>query len=168
MIAFLSSLPKLNPPSGPDEPLSEPKRLLHESTEDFDPDHCPDDRFMEKDLLLNMKALYAVPSRRRASGCMPLGFVKDFCLNKVFVKKYNDIDFPQALTGLDYLRDAEVGRRAHLREAAEKLGITEQNWREVLTKDLDAKAWVELAQSQELDIEIRYARVYLDLRIWVS
>jgi hypothetical protein len=123
---------------------------------------------MENELLLNINSFCATPSERRASGCMPLAFVKDFCLKKVFVEKIGDVDFLQALTALDYLRDAEVGRRANLRQAAETLEITKENWREVLSQDPDAKVWVELVQSQELDIEIRYAGVYLDLRIWAS
>lgn len=98
----------------------------------------------------------------------PPKFIQDLCLKKVFLKEYKEVDFNQALTGLDYLRDLEVTRRKALREAAIKLGITKDTWRTILLEDPAAYKWVQRVQEHELEIEGYYADIFIDLRIWVS
>ena len=64
---------------------------------------------------------------RRQSHGLPPKFVWDFCY-RVFTEEKGDIAFDQALAGLDYLRDLEDTRRSALRGAAQRLGITIENW----------------------------------------
>lgn len=103
---------------------------------------------------------------RRQSHGLPPKFVWDFCY-RVFTEEKGDIAFDQALAGLDYLRDLEDTRRSALRGAAQRLGITIENWRDILSQDTGAKLWVENIQALELEIEIYYAAIFIDLRIWV-
>lgn len=117
------------------------------------------------DLLLDID-FTAIEQGRRQSEGLPPGFVQKLCLD-IFAEDYEEADFSQALAGLDYIRDLEVTRRASLREAAQRLGITKENWREILADDPDAKKWVENMQALEVDIATYYATIFIDLRIWV-
>jgi hypothetical protein len=98
---------------------------------------------------------------------LPPHVAKRFCLKDAFRSDYADVEWIHALTALDYLRGYESTRRAKLRRAAKNLGITMENWRDVLSDDPDAKNWVEQVQEQELRIESFYANIFIDLRIWV-
>jgi hypothetical protein len=89
-------------------------------------------------------------------------------VKRILQKDYNKVDFSNALTALDYLRDLELTRRAKLRTAAVRLNITLQTWRAVLADNPDALKWIELIQKYELIIEEGYAKIFIDLRIWVS
>jgi hypothetical protein len=97
----------------------------------------------------------------------PVHFVRHVC-EKVFSKEYSDVDFSQALTCIDYLRDLECTRRTALRDAALRLGIDKESWRTILADEPEAYQWVSSVQKQELVIESSYAATFLDLRIWVS
>jgi hypothetical protein len=134
----------------------------------INPDHHPKDRFIDRgnDLLLDIDFTSIGNSRRQSEG-LPPSFIQKICLNNIFAEDYGEADFTQALHGLDYIRDIEVTRRAALREAAQRLEITKENWREVLAEDPDAKQWVENMQGLEVDISTYYATIFIDLRIWV-
>jgi hypothetical protein len=97
----------------------------------------------------------------------PVQFVQQVC-RKVFTQQYEDIDFSQALTCIDYLRDLECTRRTALRDVALRLGIEKENWRVILADAPEAYRWVSSVQKQELVIESLYAAIFVDLRIWVS
>lgn len=118
------------------------------------------------EFLLDIDLLSIEQGRRKSDG-LPHWFVKGLCLKSIFHEEYKECDFTQALTGLDYLRDIEVTRRVSLREAALRLGITKENWRDVLAEDPDAKQWMENMQALELDVALYYATIFVDLRIWV-
>lgn len=98
---------------------------------------------------------------------MPVSFVKTFCLEKVFLPKYEGVEFGLALPAIDYLHDLECTRRRTLCEAAKRLSITKDNWQYVLTDDRDALAWVKDAQSESMALETSYAALFVGLRIWV-
>jgi hypothetical protein len=104
----------------------------------------------------------------RTSGGFSPQFVQKICLKNVFRADYKEAQFNQALTALDYLRDLECTRRTALRDAAVRLGIMKEDWRNVLSEEQEAYLWVESVQKQELVIESHYAHVFIDLRIWVS
>jgi hypothetical protein len=97
----------------------------------------------------------------------PVQFIRHVCRH-VFAKEYESVDFTQALTCIDYLRDLERTRRSALRDAALRLGIERGNWRMILADEPEAYRWVSAVQKQELVIEASYAAIFLDLRIWVS
>jgi hypothetical protein len=137
--------------------------------EAFNPDHHPNDRFMDEgnEALLDAD-FWDIGRDRRQSEGLPPSFIQSFCLEEAFPANYDSANFDQALTGLDYIRDLEVTRQVSLREAARRLCITKENWRDVLSADPDAKLWVENMQALEFDIETYYANIFLDLRIWAS
>jgi hypothetical protein len=98
---------------------------------------------------------------------LPTKFIQQFCLN-VFTKEYQDFDVDQSLPAIDFIRDFEYTRRRVLQETTERLGITRDNWRNVLKDDVLAEGWVKNAQEFELQIEEVYASLFVNLRIWVS
>ena len=167
IIKFLSSQAKITP-SSDDTPIDDLKNPQHGPFEAFNSDHHPNDRFMDhgNEALLNVSFLDVDEDRRQSEG-LPVVFIQNCCLNNVFTGKYEDADFDQALAGLDYVRDLEFTRRASLRKAAQRLDIAKDNWRDVLSTDPDAKAWVENTQMLEVDISTYYANIFLNLRIWV-
>ena len=162
ILNFLSSLDPIVPSS--DENAS----LVGEET--FSSDHAPQDRFMDtnNDRLLDID----FPSSRSddSSRCdgLPAAFVRKICLNRIFLESYDDVDFDQALAGLDYLRNLETKRRNTLRYAAQRLGLDHVNWEDTLAGEPEAKSWIELTQKQELQIERYYADLFVDLRVWVG
>ncbi|KAG9229977.1 hypothetical protein BJ875DRAFT_357085, partial [Amylocarpus encephaloides] len=156
VIEFLTSLQKGSAQKG-ESTTAKPDELS---------DLCEFDKFMDA----NHQLLFDIdmgPDKvgRRIEG-LPTRFIENICLNKVFKQNYDDVDFNQALTCLDYLRDLECTRRNSLREAALTLGISKENWRNVLAEEPEAYRWVSMVQKQELAIESSYAAVFIDLRIW--
>jgi hypothetical protein len=145
-----------NPPTGPSE-------------QRIDPDRCPYDRFMDpgNESLLDIDFTKDSKDTRQSQKGLPSAFIASTC-RRIFPKEYEKVDFGQALTALDYLRDLESTRRATLRNTAARLGITRGTWRTVLAENPDALKWVELVQKYELMIEQGYAAIFIDIRIWVS
>ncbi|RAL62066.1 hypothetical protein DID88_002552 [Monilinia fructigena] len=130
--------------------------------------HAAQDPFMDplNEELLDIDIISEPPEARRVSRGLPPEFIRKWCLDKVFTKVEELVDFSQALTGIDYLQDLECMRRETLREVALRLKIEKNNWRKVLSSDPDAKKWVEDIQAQETIIEGFYATCFVDLRIW--
>ncbi|KAF7943154.1 hypothetical protein EAE96_011096 [Botrytis aclada] len=130
--------------------------------------HAAYDPFMDasNETLLDINFESELPHGGRASRGLPPDFIRKWCLDRVFTKDEDQVDFDQALTGIDYLQDLECRRREALREVALRLKIDKHNWRRVLSADPDAKRWVEDIQAQETIIEGFYATCFVDLRIW--
>jgi hypothetical protein len=81
------------------------------------------------------------------------------------------VDFPQALAGLDYLKDLENRRRKEVAAALRRLGLTTDrtsNERELAKKYPGVSAWVKSIEEKERHVEALYTQVYLGLRRWVS
>ncbi|KAF4628921.1 hypothetical protein G7Y89_g9229 [Cudoniella acicularis] len=171
IIEFLSSLPRVNQSSeettnttnsSESAKTTDSKRT---SADDVPTEQDLIDQFMDfnHDLLFDTDFQ---KQRRRSNQGFPPQFIQDLCLKKVFLKDYQEVDFDQSLTCLDYLRDLECTRRDSLSDAATSLGITKDNWRTILLDDPDAYSWVRRIQKQELELETFYADVFIDLRIW--
>lgn len=101
---------------------------------------------------------------------LPPSFVISF-LRRCFPEQLYQVDFPQALTALDYLKDLESRRRKEVVAALRRLGIDRSNAPEM--KDLSkkwpgVKKWVDIMEEKEKKIEALYTQVYLGLRRWVS
>lgn len=102
---------------------------------------------------------------------LPPSFITSFA-RKCFAADLRFVDFPQALTGLDYLKDLETRRRKEVAAALERLGID----RETLgTADDDISlrfpgvlAWFRSLEDKERKIEALYTQLYVGLRRWVS
>lgn len=101
---------------------------------------------------------------------LPPSFITAF-VRKCFTLELSLVDFPQALTGLDYLKDLETRRRREVAAALERLDIR----RETLgtaEDDLSIRypgvlAWFRSLEEKERKIEALYTQLYIGLRRWV-
>ena len=101
---------------------------------------------------------------------LPPSFITAF-LGRCFPADLVCVDFPQALTGLDYLKDLETRRQ---REIVYALGRTQID-SAILDNDLELRRqypgvarWRANLRSQEQIIETLYTQLYIGVRRWVS
>lgn len=100
---------------------------------------------------------------------LPPSFVTSF-VRRCFPAELEQVDFPQALTALDYLKDLETRRRKDVVAALTRLGVV--NARETERKELEranpgVMKWVESIENKERKAQALYTQVYLGLRQWV-
>ena len=99
----------------------------------------------------------------------PPSFVTSF-VRRCFPKELDQVDFPQALTAMDYLKDLEVRRRREVVAALNRLGVERDDigQKEVLGRKYPGVLrWVLAIEEKERTIEVLYSQVYLGLRRWV-
>ncbi|KAF2863023.1 hypothetical protein K470DRAFT_207318, partial [Piedraia hortae CBS 480.64] len=89
---------------------------------------------------------------------LPPSFVTSFLL-RTFHPELTCVDFPQALTGLDYLRDLEMRRR---HEISMVLGQLHGN-----NVSSAIKQWGESIAERGRKVEGLYSQLYLSLRRWI-
>ena len=100
---------------------------------------------------------------------LPPSFVISF-VRKCFPKDLGQVDFPQALTAMDYLKDLEIRRRREVVAALDRLGVERGDigQKEVLGKKYPGVLkWVLAVEEKERVIEALYSQVYIGLRRWV-
>ncbi|KAK3114447.1 hypothetical protein LTR53_007259 [Teratosphaeriaceae sp. CCFEE 6253] len=101
---------------------------------------------------------------------LPPSFITSF-VQRCFPSNLVCVDFPQALTGLDYLKDLETRRRREVAGAMSRLAID----RTTLELDGDSlsdrypgvKQWVTDINDKECKVEALYTQVYVALRRWI-
>lgn len=101
---------------------------------------------------------------------LPPSFIIAF-LNKCFPPELPHVDFPQALTGLDYLKDLETRRRREVASAMNRLEVD----RESLDQDAAGLSgrypgviqWVKSIEEKEHKVDALYTQVFLGLRRWI-
>ena len=101
---------------------------------------------------------------------LPPTFVTSF-VRKCFTPDLDQVDFPQALTALDYLKDLEVRRRREVVAALDRLGVERDDigQKEVLGKKYPGVLrWVLAMEEKERKIEAMYTQAYIGLRRWVQ
>lgn len=102
---------------------------------------------------------------------LPPAFVTSF-VRRCFTPELEEVDFPQALAGLDYLKDLENRRRKEVAAALRRLGLTTDRTSkerdELARKYPGVSAWVKAIEDKERHVEALYTQVYLGLRRWVS
>ncbi|RMD42301.1 hypothetical protein DV735_g2831, partial [Chaetothyriales sp. CBS 134920] len=99
---------------------------------------------------------------------LPPGFIVSF-VRRCFPPELEQVDFPKALTALDYLKDLEVRRRREVVAALDKLGIHRDDLghRERLAKKYPGVLqWVIGIEEQERKVEQLYTQVYIGIRRW--
>ena len=99
---------------------------------------------------------------------LPPSFITTF-VRRCFPLDLSQVDFPQALTALDYLKDLEIRRRREVVAALEKLGIQREDigHREKLAKKYPGVLqWVTGTEEKERKVEQLYTQVYIGLRRW--
>lgn len=100
---------------------------------------------------------------------LPPAFVTGFVM-KCFPRELGQVDFPHALTALDYLKDLEVRRRREVVAALDRLGVDRADLgeKQLLGKKYPGVLkWITEIESQERKVEALYTQVYLGLRRWV-
>ncbi|KAF1816400.1 hypothetical protein P152DRAFT_470427 [Eremomyces bilateralis CBS 781.70] len=114
-----------------------------------------------------MVQLQKIPQQQ---ACLPPTFITSF-LHKVFTPEIHLIDFCQALTGLDYLKDLEMRRRKEVAGALERLGITRrtlsQTSEEIGARFPGVAEWIRDLEVKECKIDQLYSRLYVSLRQWI-
>lgn len=100
---------------------------------------------------------------------LPPSFISSF-VRRCFPPVIEEVDFPQALTALDYLRDLENRRRKGVMEALSRLGITgtDGEKEELVKRYPGVLSWIESVEGKERVAVALYTQVYLRLRHWVS
>lgn len=102
---------------------------------------------------------------------LPPSFVTAFN-RRCFLSDIRAVDFPQALTALDYLKDLETRRRKEVVAALQRLSID----RKTLETDADriarthpgSVAWLKALGEKERKVEALYTQLYVGLRRFVS
>ncbi|KXL48503.1 hypothetical protein M433DRAFT_113840 [Acidomyces richmondensis BFW] len=102
--------------------------------------------------------------------CLPPSFITSF-LQRCFPPELICVDFPQALTGLDYLKDLEMRRRREVAAAMNRLEID----RTTLNQDAATLSnrypgviqWVTSMEEKERKVEALYTQLYVVLRRWI-
>ena len=100
---------------------------------------------------------------------LPPSFVTNF-VRRCFSLELDQVDFPQALTALDYLKDLEVRRRREVVAALDKLGIERDDigHRDKLAKKYPGVVrWVVGTEEKERKVEALYTQIYVGLRRWI-
>lgn len=99
---------------------------------------------------------------------LPPSFITSF-VRRCFSTDLTQVDFPQALTALDYLKDLETRRRNEIVAALTYLGVEKPDMqnRDKIAKDYpNAFKWIEEMELKERKVEMLYTHVYLGLRRW--
>jgi len=98
---------------------------------------------------------------------LPPAFINSF-LRRCFPRELNLVDFPQALTALDYLKDLEFRRRRDHEAALSRLGIgASEVADELIGFEQCIKDWASQMEMHERKIEALYSNLYVALRRWV-
>lgn len=110
-------------------------------------------------------------SRLPSQPCsLPPSFITTF-LRRCFAPHLEEVDFHQALTSLDYLKDLEMRRRREFEAVVQRLGLQPDNTKanENLAKKYpNARSWIEAMSMKAKKVESLYSHVYIGLRRWVS
>ncbi|KAN0069885.1 hypothetical protein V8E54_012191 [Elaphomyces granulatus] len=99
---------------------------------------------------------------------LPPSFVTSF-LRRCFAPQLEEVDFPQALTALDYLKDLETRRRKEVAAALARLGIDRADMsqkQEMGQRYPGVLRWIESLEAKERRVEALYTQVYVGLRRW--
>ncbi|KAL8805587.1 MAG: hypothetical protein Q9182_001852 [Xanthomendoza sp. 2 TL-2023] len=100
---------------------------------------------------------------------LPPAFITSF-VRRCFTEDLCLVDFTQALTALDYLKDLENRRKRELLLAFQRLGLDRNSVRES-ARDLSSShpritEWIQAMEEKEKKVESLYTHVYLGLRRW--
>ncbi|EGE01847.1 hypothetical protein TEQG_00889 [Trichophyton equinum CBS 127.97] len=98
---------------------------------------------------------------------LPPSFITSF-VRRSFPPVLEEVDFPQALTALDYLRDLENRRKREVVNAFDRLGLTgtESERQELSRRYPGVLAWLNKIQENERNVIALYTQVYLRIRYW--
>ena len=101
---------------------------------------------------------------------LPPTFITSF-VRRCFTEDLCMVDFTQALTAMDYLKDLETRRRRDLSKALQNLGldksvVDERNGQSDIMNPRMAD-WLNTMKDKNKKVEALYTQVYIGLRRWV-
>lgn len=115
-------------------------------------------------LMTHLNSLPTQPSS------LPPSFIVNF-VNRCFHVSLHLVDFPQALTALDYLRDLENRRRREMRAAFERVHVHSETYESDMASMAEKfpgiALWVRNVEGKNKKAESYYAQLWLGLRRWV-
>ena len=100
---------------------------------------------------------------------LPPSFITTF-VRRCFPIELCEVDFTQALTALDYLKDLENRRKRELTMALQRLGLNTATVEQAgggIGTNPKISDWVLSLQGKEKKVEALYSQVYIGLRRWV-
>jgi hypothetical protein len=116
-------------------------------------------------LMTHLNSLPTQPSS------LPPTFIVNF-VNRCFHVSLHLVDFPQALTALDYLRDLETRRRKEMMAAFERVHVRSETYEADMASMAEnfpgIALWVRNVEGKNRKAESYYAQLWLGLRRWVS
>lgn len=99
---------------------------------------------------------------------LPPSFITSF-VSRCFSTDLTQVDFPQALTALDYLKDLEMRRRNEIANTFNHLSIDRKDMsdrQKIKEKYPNAAEWIDQLEQKERRVQLLYTHVYLGLRRW--
>ncbi|PNS14290.1 hypothetical protein CAC42_6803 [Sphaceloma murrayae] len=100
---------------------------------------------------------------------LPVAFITTF-VRKCFASELSLVDFPQALTGLDYLKDLENRRIREMHDVLVRININLENVdhaEDMLRDHPDALEWFRSLEERTQQVEALYTKLYVALRRWI-
>lgn len=161
-----SGTPSLSDGSGAESPPGSPTSLSFplEQHHQLLPGHNATEHF--KSCL--MSHISRLPSQPFS---LPPAFITSF-VRRCFTDDLCSVDFTQALTALDYLKDLENRRKRELTLVLHRLGLgkdtMEQAGDAISRRHPRIAEWLLGMQTKERKVEALYTQVYIGLRRWVS
>ena len=99
---------------------------------------------------------------------LPPAFITSF-VRQTFGPDLEQVDFMQALTAMDYLRDLDIRRRREVLAALDRLGVDRNDLGQkdkLVKKYPGVVRWIVDIEEKERKVEAIYTNVYVGLRRW--
>ena len=113
-----------------------------------------------------------IATPKHVPGSFPPAFVTNF-VKKIFAADLPMVDFDNALTALDYMKDLEMRRRRDVAAALRSVGVHDTAadmvdlTDETVGRDKRMTAWINLLEGREKRADALYTQCYLSVRRWI-
>lgn len=99
---------------------------------------------------------------------LPPSFTTAF-VRKCFTLDLTQVDFSQALTGIDYLKDLDTRRKRDFAAVLRRLGLDRNNLASPTPlTNAAATEWVNAMSDKEKKVDALYTQLFVGLRRWVG
>ncbi|KAJ5989335.1 hypothetical protein N7481_004545 [Penicillium waksmanii] len=111
-------------------------------------------------------------ANRSSQPCeLPVSFLTGF-VHRCFTAELESVDFPQALTAIDYLKDLETRWKKEMEAALTRLGIKREDAENPNSSGFAGKypgvmTWLHTMNAKARTVTALYTQIYVGLRRWV-
>ncbi|KAJ5749813.1 hypothetical protein N7533_006841 [Penicillium manginii] len=111
-------------------------------------------------------------ANRSSQPCeLPVSFLTGF-VHRCFTPELESVDFPQALTAIDYLKDLETRWKKEMEAALTRLGIKREDAENPNSSGFAGKypgvmTWLHTMNAKARTVTALYTQIYVGLRRWV-